>query len=184
MPLAPGADVTHLLLAWRDGDSDALEKLLPLVYAELHRLAHQRVRGEWAAQTLQTTALVHEAYLRLVDGAVVPWNNRAHFFAVCARLMRRILVDRARARGSRKRGGDVRHVPFQDWLGGQPARDIDIVALDEALTRPGGERPAPEPRRRVALLRRPDRGGDRGSSRDLARNRETRLEGGEALAAP
>jgi len=138
MPTAPGADVTHLLLAWRKGEAEALEKLLPLVYAELHRLAHQRVQGEWAAHTLQTTALVHEAYLRLVDGAAVPWNNRTHFFAVCARLMRRILVDRARARDSRKRGGDVRHVPFQDWLGGQPARDTDIVALDEALTRLAG----------------------------------------------
>jgi len=135
MSAAPGSDVTHLLLAWQQGDSDALERLLPLVYAELHRLAHHRIRAEWAGQTLQTTALVYEAYVRLVDGAAVPWNNRAHFFAVCARLMRRILVDRARARGSRKRGGEVRHVPFQDWLGGQPARHTDLIALDEALTR-------------------------------------------------
>jgi RNA polymerase sigma-70 factor, ECF subfamily len=135
MPRTSGSDVTGLLLAWRQGDPDALDQLLPLVYTELHRLAHHRMRAECAGQTLQTTALVHEAYVRLVDGAAVPWNNRAHFFAVCARLMRRILVDRARARDSFKRGGEVRHVTFQDWRDGQPAPGIDVIALDEALTR-------------------------------------------------
>jgi len=131
----PAADVTQLLLAWRQGNTDALERLLPLVYDELHRLAHGRMRGEWAGQTLQTTALVHEAYVRLVDGTQVSWNNRTHFFAVCARLMRRILVDRARARHSDKRGGERRHVQFQDWLGAQPAKDAEMLALDEALNR-------------------------------------------------
>jgi RNA polymerase sigma factor (TIGR02999 family) len=135
MSTPPAPDVTRLLLAWREGDAAALERLLPLVYGELHRLAHGRMLGERPGQTLQTTALVHEAYVRLVDGTQVPWNNRAHFFAVCARLMRRILVDRARARGSHKRGGEVRHVAFEDWLGAQPAQDVDMLALDEALTR-------------------------------------------------
>jgi len=128
-------DVTQLLRSWQHGDADALERLLPVVYDHLHRLAHARRRGEHAGQTLQTTALVHEAYLRLVDGSHVPWQNRAHFFALCARLMRRILIDRARARRSEKRGGDVRHVQFQDWLGAQPANDAEILAVDEALTR-------------------------------------------------
>ncbi len=137
------ADVTQLLLAWRDGDTGALERLLPLVYAELHRLAHGRIRGEWAGQTLQTTALVHEAYVRLVDGAQVSWNNRAHFFAVCARLMRRILVDRARARHSDKRGGEARHIEFQDWLGRCAAKDAEMLALDEALTRLSRAEPRP-----------------------------------------
>jgi len=139
----PAADVTGLLIAWRQGDADALERLLPLVYTELHRLAHGRIRGEWAGQTLQTTALVHEAYVRLVDGTQVSWTNRAHFFAVCARLMRRILVDRARARQSQKRGGKARHVEFQDWLGRQPAKDAQMLALDEALTRLSAGEPRP-----------------------------------------
>ncbi len=112
-----------------------LERLLPLVYHELHRLAHERIRGEWAGPTLQTTELVHEAYVRLVDGTQVSWNNRAHFFAVCVRLMRHVLVDVARARRSDKRGGEAPHIAFQEWLGQQPAKDAEILALDEALTR-------------------------------------------------
>lgn len=128
-------DVTRLLLAWRQGNPGALEHLLPLVYDHLHRLAHGQIRREWAGQTLQTTALVHEAYLRLVDGTAIEWNNRAHFFAVCARLMRRILVDRARARACDKRGGDALRVEFEAWHSAEPARDAEILALDEALTR-------------------------------------------------
>jgi len=135
MSRAPASDVTRLLLAWRQGDAVALDQLLPLVYAELHRLAHRRMRAERSGQSLQTTALVHEAYIRLVDGTRVPWANRAHFFAVCARLMRRILIDRARARASRKRGGAVYRLPFQDWLGAQSPPSVDLLALDEALTR-------------------------------------------------
>jgi RNA polymerase sigma-70 factor, ECF subfamily len=132
---APSPDVTQLLLAWRAGDAKALERLLPLVYAELHDLAHARMRDEWVGRTIQTTALVHEAYIRLVDGASVPWQNRAHFFAVCARLMRRILVDRARARNAERRGGAMQHVSFEDERKGTPAPDVDLLALDEALTR-------------------------------------------------
>ena len=132
--MAP-ADVTQLLRSWQRGDADALDRLLPIVYAHLRRVAHARLRGESSGRSLQTTELIHETYLRLVDGTRVPWRNRAHFFALCARLMRRILIDRARARGSEKRGGEVRHVRFQDWLGAQPADDVEILAVDEALTR-------------------------------------------------
>jgi RNA polymerase sigma factor (TIGR02999 family) len=132
--MAP-ADVTQLLRSWQHGDADALDRLLPIVYAHLRRLAHARLRGENSGRSLQTTELIHEAYLRLVDGTHVPWRNRAHFFALCARLMRRILIDRARARRSKKRGGDARQVGFQDWRGAQPADDVEILAVDEALTR-------------------------------------------------
>jgi RNA polymerase sigma factor (TIGR02999 family) len=126
-------DVTRLLVAWQEGHQDALERLIPLVYAELHRLAHSQMAGERAGHTLQTTALVHETYLRLVDGAQVSWKDRAHFFAVCARLMRRILVDRARARHARKRGGAALHVTFEDWLVGTRATEEEILAVDELL---------------------------------------------------
>jgi RNA polymerase sigma factor (TIGR02999 family) len=137
----PGSDVTHLLLAWRQGDSEALERLLPLVYEELHRLAHRRIRAERPVQLLQTTSLVHEAYVRLVDGARVPWNGRVHFFAICARLMRRILIDRARMRLSEKHGGEAPHIPFEEWLCAQPAKDTELLALDEALRRLAADDP-------------------------------------------
>lgn len=129
-------DVTALLVAWRKDDPHALDKLLPLVYSELRRLAHARMRRESPGPpTLQTTALVHEVYLRLVDGSRVPWQNRTHFYAVCARLMRRILVDRARARKSLKRGGGAAHVELPAGEGEVPARGEDLLALDEALRR-------------------------------------------------
>lgn len=109
---------------------------MPLVYSELRKIAHARMRAESpGSQTLQTTALVHEAYVRLVDGTSVEWQNRTHFYAVCARLMRRILVDRARARCSLKRGGEAGEVAFGDWIGEVPARDEQLLALEEALQR-------------------------------------------------
>lgn len=126
--------MTRLLLAWRSGDRAALEELVPLVYAELRRLAHRQMRRERPGHTLQTTALVNETYLRLVDAKQVRWQNRAHFFAICAQLMRRILVDHARARGSLKRGGDAVHVALDDTPLGSPPPDADLLALDEALT--------------------------------------------------
>lgn len=129
------SDVTRLLVAWQHGHEDALERLIPLVYAELHRLAHAQMARERVGHTLQTTALVHETYLRLVDRNQVSWTDRAHFFAVCARLMRRILVDRARARHASKRGGAARHVAFEDWLVGRPPDDEELLALDEVLDR-------------------------------------------------
>ena len=103
----PAEDVTALLLAWRNGDDEALARLTPLVYNELHRLAHRYMRGEQAEHPLQTTALVNEAYIRLVDSRRVGWQNRAHFFAIAAQLMRRILVDIVRRQRFQKRGGGL-----------------------------------------------------------------------------
>jgi RNA polymerase sigma-70 factor (ECF subfamily) len=129
------SDVTQLLVAWQHGHEDALERLIPIVYAELRRLAHAHMAREHVGGTLQTTALVHETYLRLVDGARVSWKDRVHFFAVCARLMRRILVDRARARHASKRGGSARHVPFEEWLTGGAPTDDQVLELHEVLGR-------------------------------------------------
>src|SRR5262245_16878266 len=106
----PPQEITQLLLAWSDGDQSALDKLTPLVYQELHRLAHRYLGRELAGHTLQTTALVNEAYLRLVDWQRMEWQNRAHFFAISAQLMRRILVDFARTRRYQKRGGGGQQV--------------------------------------------------------------------------
>jgi RNA polymerase sigma-70 factor (ECF subfamily) len=125
-------EVTALLTAWSDGDESAYDKLVPLVYEELHRLAHRYMRRERDGHTLQTTALVGEAYMRLV-GQRVEWQNREHFFAASARLMRRILVDHARSRGYQKRGGGARRVPLEDVLEMTEERATELVALDEAL---------------------------------------------------
>jgi RNA polymerase sigma-70 factor (ECF subfamily) len=127
-------DVTRLLQAWGRGDAVALDKLVPLVYDELHRLAHCYMAREWAANTLQTTALVHEAYVRLVDANEVEWKNRVHFFAISANVMRRILVEFARSRGSQKRGGDVQKVSLEEAMIPSPEADEDLLALDRALT--------------------------------------------------
>lgn len=126
-------EVTQLLQAWCSGDQRALEELMPLVYAELHRLAHSYMLRERAGHTLQTTALVNETYLKLIDASKVPWQSRAHFFAISAGLMRRILVDFARTRGSRKRGGDVRKVELDESRVALPGRNTDLIALDSAL---------------------------------------------------
>jgi RNA polymerase sigma factor (TIGR02999 family) len=134
MPTPETHEVTALLLAWSAGDQAALERLMPLVYDELRRLARSYMRQERAGHTLETTALIHEAYLRLIDAKEVRLENRTHFFAVAARLMRQILVDFARARGYQKRGGDARQVSLDEALViGQP-RDEDLLALDEALS--------------------------------------------------
>jgi RNA polymerase sigma factor (TIGR02999 family) len=128
----PGGEVTKFLRAWSDGDRDALDKLTPVVYDELHRLARRYMRGERPEHSLQTSALVNEAYMRLVDYKGMQWQNRAHFFAVSAQLMRRILVDHAR-RHNLKRGSGVQHVSLDDTaiVGGE--RAADLVALDDAL---------------------------------------------------
>jgi RNA polymerase sigma factor (TIGR02999 family) len=128
-------EVTQLLLAWSKGDQTALDKLVPLVYQELHRLAHRYIGRERSGYTLQTTALVHEAYLRLIDAKSVGWQNRAHFFAVAAQSMRRILVDLARARHNLKRGGGAQQVSLDEALVATPERSADLLALDEALGR-------------------------------------------------
>jgi RNA polymerase sigma-70 factor, ECF subfamily len=126
-------EITHLLRAWSDGQQDAPERLLPLVYEELRRLARSYMVRERPDHTLQTTALVHEAYLRLVDVTAMSFQNRAHFFGMCALLMRRILVDSARSRASFKRGGDWRPVQLEEALVVSPESEIDLVALDDAL---------------------------------------------------
>jgi RNA polymerase sigma factor (TIGR02999 family) len=127
-------EVTEFLLAWSQGEQAALQKLIPLVHAELSRLAHHYMSGERTDHTLQTTALVNEAYLRLVDSSQVRWQNRAHFFAVSAQLMRRILVDFARSRNYLKRGGGAQQVMLDDAMLISKGPDIDVVALDDALS--------------------------------------------------
>jgi len=127
-------EVTQLLRAWGEGDGKALERLTPLVENELHRLAHKYMSREKPGHTLQTTALVNEAYLRLVDIHDLSWQNRAHFFAISARMMRRILTDFARSRNYQKRGAGAVQVSLDEALVVTPEKDADIMALDEALT--------------------------------------------------
>jgi RNA polymerase sigma factor (TIGR02999 family) len=129
---SPGG-ATELLRAWSRGDDGALERLTPLVEAELRRLARGYMRRERRGHTLQTTALVNEAFLRLTDARSVGWQDRAHFLGIAARLMRRVLVDYARARGYRKRGGEACRVTLDEGLVASPERQLDVVALDRAL---------------------------------------------------
>lgn len=133
MGLPSDHEVTSLLKAWSAGDELALEKLMPLVYRQLHQIAQRYMGKERSGHTLQTTALVNEAYLRLVDCAQVNWQDRAHFFAISANLMRRILVDFARSRGYLKRGGAVLHIPLDEAPSVCDEADVNLVALDEAL---------------------------------------------------
>jgi RNA polymerase sigma-70 factor, ECF subfamily len=128
-------DVTSLLRAWSLGDEQALQQLIPVVYEELRRVASRQMAGERASHTLQTTALIHEVYVRLVDVPGASVRSRAHFFAMCARLMRNVLVDFARSRGYQKRGGGAAHVALDEALLVSPAPDPDLVELDEALER-------------------------------------------------
>ena len=134
MPLPASADVTSLLVAWSEGDEAALALLVPRIYAELHRLAHHHMRAERRGGLLQTTALVNEAYLRLVDTRRIRWESRAHFLGVAAQAMRRVLVDAARARGARKRGGAESPVVLDEGLLAAPGRSASLLALDDALT--------------------------------------------------
>ena len=126
-------DVTRMLIDWRNGDQAALENLMPLVYTELHRLAASHLRRQRPGHTLQPTALVHEAYLRLVDEKNIDWQSRAHFYGMAAQMMRSILVDYARSRGAIKRGGGERKLSLSvvDRLAAEP--ELDLVALDDAL---------------------------------------------------
>lgn len=129
------ADFTQLLLRWRGGDREVLDQALPLVYDELRRLASARLRGERGGHTLNTTGLVHEAYLRLVDVRQVEWRDRAHFLAMASRTMRRVLIDYAHQRGAAKRGGGGEHVELPGDLAG-PEVDLDsLIALNDALER-------------------------------------------------
>jgi RNA polymerase sigma factor (TIGR02999 family) len=126
-------NVTDLLLAWGAGNAEAMHQLAPLVYRELHRLAHQYMRKEREDHTLQTSALVNEAYLKLVDVRRIRWQNRGHFFAMAGRLMRRILVDFARRRHYQKRGGGAEHIDFDENLTVVSSRSQDLVIIDDAL---------------------------------------------------
>jgi RNA polymerase sigma factor (TIGR02999 family) len=134
MTPSPG-EVTQLLVDWGNGDKAALDRLTPLVHEELHRLAHRHMRLERPNHTLQTTALVNEAYVRLVDQRNLHWKNRAHFFSIASRLMRRILVDLARAHYGARRGGGVPRVSLDEAAILSQERAGELVALDEALTR-------------------------------------------------
>ena len=126
--------ITQLLIEWRDGDEKALDRLMPLVYDELNRLAHRYMRRERPGHSFQTNDLVNEAYLRLVDHKGMRWQNRAHFYAVAAQAMRRILVDRARSQGSVKRGGRIQLVGLEQADTAPEKQAADLIALDEALT--------------------------------------------------
>ena len=179
---SPGA-VTELLRAWGDGDDGALEQLTPLVEAELRRLARGYMGRERRGHTLQTTALVNEAFLRLTDARRVRWQDRAHFLGISARLMRRVLVDHARSRGYRKRGGGARAGDAE-----RRARHLDGTGVGRGgagsrLGGIGGGRCSKEPGDRIAVLRRLERGGDGRGAPRVARHRQTRLATGETLVA-
>jgi RNA polymerase sigma factor (TIGR02999 family) len=129
------ADITSMLVRWANGERECLEVLAPAVQHELNRIARNLMRKERPDHTLQTTAVVNEAYLRLIQQGESSWQNRAHFFAVAARLMRQILVDYARQNRAQKRGGALRHIPIDEALVFSPAKSKELIALDEALTR-------------------------------------------------
>jgi RNA polymerase sigma factor (TIGR02999 family) len=128
-------DVTDILLAWKNGDEDAPNRLMPLVYDELHRMAHRQLASERGDRTLNTTAVVHEAYLRLVDQTRVAWADRAHFMAVAARIMRHVLIDYARRQRAAKRGGDGQRIDLDEATIAAAERASILIALDEALVR-------------------------------------------------
>jgi RNA polymerase sigma-70 factor (ECF subfamily) len=134
-------EITELLLAWSGGEAPALDKLIPLVYAELRRLAHRYMGHERADHTLQTSELINEAYVRLVDARRVNWRDRAHFLAVSAQAMRRVLVDYARSRGSQRRGAGISCLPLEAAVKLRARQSPDLVKLDEALTALAGEHP-------------------------------------------
>jgi RNA polymerase sigma factor (TIGR02999 family) len=131
---APPEPITELLIAWRRGDQNACDALAPLIYQELRRIAHRHMRGEQSGHTLQTTALANEAWVRLIDLDRVQWQDRAHFFAMASRMMRRVLVDNARARRAHKRGGGALRVTLDSAIALEGAPDQNVIALDDALT--------------------------------------------------
>src|SRR6266567_2146612 len=183
MPEALGHEITALLQAWRQGDEQALEKLTPQVYRELHRAAQRCMARERDGHTLQTTALINELYLRLSDLNLIDWQNRAHFFALCARQMRRILTDHARARQSQKRGRGTQPVSLDVVPMVAPQTSADLVAVDDALNRLAK---VDERKSRVVEMRffwRPERGGNRRSVKGFRRNSGARLETRKSLAS-
>lgn len=135
MDTQPSAPITRLLIRWGRGEADCLGHLMPLVQGELHRIARRYMRMESPGHTLQTTALINEAYLKLVDQNQVDWQNRVQFFGLSARIMRHILVDHARRSRRGKRGGGMQHLPLNEGLVFSPSKSASLIALDEALTR-------------------------------------------------
>lgn len=133
--MAQSPDVTQLLISATDGNREALERLMPIVYEELHQIAHAHMRGERSGHTLNTTALVHEAYLKLVDLNRMRWQNRAHFFAMSSRTMRRILVNYAHQHRAQKRGGNLQRVTLDESLVASDTWGGDVISLDDAITR-------------------------------------------------
>ena len=133
--MSPPQDITELLIRWNNGDQSALEKLLPLVERELHRLAHQYMCREHTGHTLHTTALINETFVRLVDQKRVVWQNRAHFFGIAAKLMRRVLINHARDRHREKRGGHAVQISLSDVVLVSNEKSIELISLDEALDR-------------------------------------------------
>ena len=135
MPSGAAGEVTALLQAWTNGDPSALERLIPCVHSELHRIAKHYMAGERPSHTLDATALINEAYVRLVDWKNLHWNDRCHFFAVAADIMRKVLVDHARARAARKRGGLAHRTTLTTAILTAPRKSMDLIALDDALER-------------------------------------------------
>jgi RNA polymerase sigma factor (TIGR02999 family) len=133
MPAGARQDITELLVAWGQGDEDALNRLMPVVYQELRRIARKHLMGQSPGHTLESAALVNEAYLKLIRADGIRCEGRLQFFALCAQVIRRIVVDHARNRLYAKRGGRAVHVPIDDAIVGAPARDVDVLALDAAL---------------------------------------------------
>ncbi len=181
---APAGQASRLLARAAAGDDKAASRLLPLVYDELRRLAGGYLRRERPGQTLQATALVHEAYMRLVKPGDQPWTGRTHFLAIAAVSMRQVLVDRARRRHAAKRGGERQRITLDEGLLAAPAADagVDLVLLDRALTQPCRARPAAGADRRTALLRRPHGGRDGRGDELVAGDREAPLGPGARIS--
>ena len=180
---SPHDDVTQLLRRWARGDRGALDKLMPLIYRELHNLAKRQMTQEEPGHTLQTTAVIHEAYLRLGGGSDKDWENRAHFFGVAAKAMRHVLVDHARTRRAAKRGGDARIEQLDDGADVGEARSAEMIALDDALTSLAGQIPASGRSDRTSLLRGTERGRDGTDAQAIARDRSSRLAICQSLSA-
>ncbi len=176
-------EVTKLLRDWGIGDESAPEKLMPLVYDELRRLAHQYMRRERHGHTLQTSALVNEAYVRLVDQSKIQWESRAHFFGIAAHLMRQILVDQARRRNFAKRGGGAVRVSLNETTAIAQEQSASVVALEDALKNFGANRSTQEPNCRAAFLWRNEHRGNSGGAQGVAGHGDARMDFCQGLAA-
>ena len=179
------SETTQLLLAWAEGDAAALEALAPRVYKELRRIAQNFMKREHEKHTLQATALVHEVYLKLVDVQNVDWEGKAHFYAICAQMMRHILVDAARKRAASRHGGGMGRIHLDDVPGLNLSKGNDrrLIALNDALDELNGGRPSESENCRAAIFRRVERGGDRGGAEGVGGDGHARLATGAGLAA-